>query len=83
MPGRQVLFAEGAHGVQSGQCGFDRCGVEGRIFDQNNPSPLLDRFDRVFNVTMAGQHEDIHVWLMLADPLQDGSTVEVWQSGDR
>ena len=25
---------------------------------------------------MAGQHEDIHIRLMLADPLQDGSTVE-------
>src|SRR5438128_1473781 len=80
MPGRQVLFAEGAHGVQSGQCGFDRCGVEGRILDQKIPGPLLDRLDRVSDIAMAGQHKDIHVWLMLADPLQDSSTVEAWHT---
>ncbi len=80
VPGRQVLFPEGAHGGEPGQRGLDGCGVEGRILDQKIPGPLLDGLDRIFDVAIAGQHEDVHVRLMLADPLQDGSTVEARHS---
>ena len=55
-------------------------GIEGRILDEKIPGSLLHRLDRIFDVAMAGQHEDVHVRLMLADPPQDGSAVEARHS---